>query len=185
MATTPEPREGATREPLVGSDPLGLTGTTPPDAPSRHPRPRILALLGEFFRMSRATAILLVAFVLIGLLYVLVRENPVVGFGPPAPVSSTPTAPATSGDEPTGEESTGEESTGTAEATTAPTGTTVPTGTTGATPTGAPTGTADGGTQQSAEPTATTVDPGAGGGDAGAGLRQEPQGAPGDEVPTG
>src|SRR5699024_3155151 len=40
-------------------DPLGLGGTPPPDAPSRSPKPRIVALLGEFFRMSRTTAILL------------------------------------------------------------------------------------------------------------------------------
>ncbi|WP_206474602.1 hypothetical protein [Dietzia sp. KRD202] len=63
-------------------DPLGLGGTPPPDAPSRSPTPRIVALLGEFFRMSRTTAILLGAFVLAGVLYLLVRDEPVVAFGP-------------------------------------------------------------------------------------------------------
>ncbi|GAA1737822.1 hypothetical protein SAMN06265174_10517 [Dietzia kunjamensis subsp. schimae] len=63
-------------------DPLGLGGTPPPDAPSRSPKPRIIALLGEFFRMSRTTAILLGAFVLAGVLYLLVRDEPVVAFGP-------------------------------------------------------------------------------------------------------
>ncbi|MEV8224165.1 hypothetical protein [Dietzia sp. Alg238-R159] len=63
-------------------DPLGLGGTPPPDAPSRSPKPRIVALLGEFFRMSRTTAILLGAFVLAGVLYLLVRDEPVVAFGP-------------------------------------------------------------------------------------------------------
>lgn len=77
---------------LERPDPLGLGGTTPPDAPSRRPRPRIVALLGEFFRMSRTTAILLISFVLAGVLYLLVREEPVVAFGPPPP--PTPTAPS-------------------------------------------------------------------------------------------
>lgn len=63
-------------------DPLGLGGTPPPDAPSRSPKPRIVAVLGEFFRMSRTTAILLGAFVLAGVLYLLVRDEPVVAFGP-------------------------------------------------------------------------------------------------------
>ena len=85
-------RDDTTREPLIGGDPLHLGGATDPDAPSRHPRPRILALLGEFLRMSRTSAILLVAFVLVGALYLLVREDPVVGFGP-GPATS-PTAPA-------------------------------------------------------------------------------------------
>src|SRR5699024_6592907 len=79
-------------------DPLGLGGTPPPDAPSRRPKPRFLALLGEFFRMSRTTAILLGAFVLAGALYLLVRDEPVVAFGPPAPPpTSAPAVP----DEPT------------------------------------------------------------------------------------
>ena len=63
-------------------DPLGLGGTPPPDAPSRRARPWIVALLVEFFRMSRTTAILLGAFVLAGVLYLLVRDEPVVAFGP-------------------------------------------------------------------------------------------------------
>lgn len=79
-------------------DPLGLGGTPPPDAPSRRPKPRFLALLGEFFRMSRTTAILLGVFVLAGALYLLVRDEPVVAFGPPAPpATSAPAVP----DEPT------------------------------------------------------------------------------------
>ena len=63
-------------------DPLGLGGTPPPDAPSRSLKPRIVALLGEFFRMSRTTAILLGAFVLASALYLVVRDEPVVAFGP-------------------------------------------------------------------------------------------------------
>ena len=78
------PTESTTaREPLVSGDPLGLGGTSDPDAPSRRPRPRIVSLLGEFFKMSRTTAGILIAFVLIGALYLLVREEPVVAFGPP------------------------------------------------------------------------------------------------------
>lgn len=73
------------KEPLVSGDPLGLGGTTEPDAPSRDPRPKIAALLGEFFKMSRTTAILLVAFVLLSVLYAVVKDEPVVGIGPPAP----------------------------------------------------------------------------------------------------
>lgn len=93
-------------------DPLGLGGTPPPDAPSRSPKPRIVALLGEFFRMSRTTAILLGAFVLAGVLYLLVRDEPVVAFGPqpaqdptgtsePAEPSSTPTDQTTETTAPT------------------------------------------------------------------------------------
>lgn len=132
-ADRPEGREPAAREPLVGSDPLGLGGTTAPDAPSRHPRPRILALLGEFFRMSRTTAVLLAAFLLVGALYLLVREDPVVGFGPP-PAAPEPTAPpvtdapTTATEEPTAP--------ATSPAATSPTGTGAPQ------PTRAPTGTA-------------------------------------------
>lgn len=70
-------------------DPLGLGGTTPPDAASRRPRPAVVELLIEFFKMSRTTAILLIAFVLAAALYLLVRENPVVAFGtPPRPASA-------------------------------------------------------------------------------------------------
>lgn len=93
-------------------DPLGLGGTPPPDAPSRSPKPRIVALIGEFFRMSRTTAILLGAFVLAGVLYLLVRDEPVVAFGPqpaqdptgtsePAEPSSTPTDQTTDTTAPT------------------------------------------------------------------------------------
>lgn len=96
-------------------DPLGLGGTPPPDAPSRSPKPRIVALLGEFFRMSRTTAILLGAFVLAGVLYLLVRDEPVVAFGPqpaqdptgtsepaePVDPSSTPTDQTTETTAPT------------------------------------------------------------------------------------
>ena len=96
-------------------DPLGLGGTPPPDAPSRSPKPRIVALLGEFFRMSRTTAILLGAFVLAGVLYLLVRDEPVVAFGPqpardttgtsepaePVDPSSTPTDQTTDTTAPT------------------------------------------------------------------------------------
>lgn len=141
------PREtAASREPLVGSDPLGLGGSTAPDAPSRKPKPRVLALLGEFFRMSRTTAVLLTAFVLVGALYLLVREDPVVNFGPPAP-GPEPTAPPVTEDAPT--EPTDEP--------TAPTGATTP---------GAPTGTGEAGATGTAVPTGT---PGTGDGTAGTG----------------
>lgn len=87
-----------TREPLISGDPLGLGGTTDPDAPSRRPRPKIVSLLGEFFRMSRTTAILLVAFVLFAMLYSLVKDQPVASFGTPPPQTDTaetePPAPA-------------------------------------------------------------------------------------------
>ncbi|MET3859322.1 hypothetical protein ABIE38_000219 [Dietzia sp. 2505] len=84
-----------TREPLISGDPLGLGGTTDPDAPSRRPRPKIVSLLGEFFRMSRTTAILLVAFVLIAILYSMVKTDPVVNLRPPgAPITAEEPAPA-------------------------------------------------------------------------------------------
>lgn len=73
-------------------DPLGLGGTPPPDAPSRRARPRIVALLVEFFRMSRTTAILLGAFVLAGALYLFVRDEPVVAFRPQPERESTGTS---------------------------------------------------------------------------------------------
>ena len=44
-------------------DPLGLGGTPPPDAPSRRPKPAIVALIGEFLSMSRTTAILLLSLI--------------------------------------------------------------------------------------------------------------------------
>jgi len=88
--------DDATRE---MPDPLGLGGTPPPGAPSRHPRPKVLSLLGEFFKMSRTTAVLLTAFVLASVVYLLVREDPVVGFAPTPPSSpaapSAPSEPAT------------------------------------------------------------------------------------------
>lgn len=88
--TTP----ATSREPLIGGDPLKIGGMTDPDAPSRRPQPKVVALLGEFFRMSRTTAVLLGAFFLAGALYLLVREEPVVAFGPtPAPVPVEPSAP--------------------------------------------------------------------------------------------
>lgn len=80
--------EGAVRE-----DPPGLGEMPEPDAPSRRPRPRVLALLGEFFRMSRTTAILLVAFVMLGSLYLVVRAEPVVQFGTPGSSEDAETAP--------------------------------------------------------------------------------------------
>ncbi|MBB1032701.1 hypothetical protein G6027_17890 [Dietzia sp. SLG310A2-38A2] len=88
--------EAATaREPLISGDPLGLGGTTDPDAPSRRPQPKIVSLLGEFFRMSRTTAILLVAFVLLGILYSMVKTDPVVNVRPPgAPITAEEPAPA-------------------------------------------------------------------------------------------
>lgn len=112
-------------------DPLGLGGTPPPDAPSRRAKPEIIALLGEFLRMSRTSAVLLGAFVLAGALYLLVREQPVVAFGPPAPpASSAPTEPVDPSPTPTEEA----------------TQTTVPTPTTSADPTATDT-----------RPTATTA----------------------------
>lgn len=83
---------GTAKEPLVSDDPLGLGGTSDPDDPSRRPRPRVLALLGEFFRMSRTTAVLLVAFVLLGGLYLLVKEDPVVNLRIPEPVPTEATS---------------------------------------------------------------------------------------------
>nr|WP_107755980.1 MULTISPECIES: hypothetical protein [unclassified Dietzia]AVZ38910.1 hypothetical protein CT688_04865 [Dietzia sp. JS16-p6b]MBB1029225.1 hypothetical protein [Dietzia sp. DQ11-38-2] len=147
--TTPDDRTPddtaatTTREPVITSDPLGLGGTTDPDAPSRRPRPKVLSLLGEFFSMSRTTAILLVTFVVVGILYSMVREQPVVAIRTPAPPPATttevePTAP-----------------TGTPTSTppTEPvTGTTVPTTTTPTAPTGVPTGTQAPGGQPTTSP---------------------------------
>ncbi|HMT48510.1 hypothetical protein [Dietzia sp. UBA5065] len=89
-------RDDTTGEPPVGRDRSNPGGTPDPDGRSRRPRPAILALAGEFLRMSRTTAVLLIAFVLTGALYLLVREQPVVGFGPapaPAPATTEPAPP--------------------------------------------------------------------------------------------
>ncbi|KAA0917080.1 hypothetical protein [Dietzia sp. ANT_WB102] len=87
------PSAGTTREPLISGDPLGLGKATSPDAPSRKARPKFISLLGEFFRMSRSTAILLVAFVVVGAVYLFVRDDPVVRVGTPSgPSTSEPTA---------------------------------------------------------------------------------------------
>lgn len=100
--------------PLITGDPLGLGKTPPPDAPSRKARPKIVALLGEFFRMSRATAILLIAFVVISALYLVVRENPVLQVRAPSgpatsestgTTSATPSGATSSGQTPTEETS--------------------------------------------------------------------------------
>lgn len=123
-------------------DPLGLGGTPPPDAPSRSPKPRIVALLGEFFRMSRTTAILLGAFVLAGVLYLLVRDEPVVAFGPqpaqdptgtsepaePVDPSSTPTDQTTETTAPTPSSSPTPTGTGSRTTSTTVTGETATTG---------------------------------------------------------
>ena len=76
------------------TDPLGLGGVPEADAPSRDPRPRPLALLGEFLRMSRNTAILLAAFVLVGALYLLVKDEPVVNIGTGTPAPTAPEGPS-------------------------------------------------------------------------------------------
>ncbi|MDX2356622.1 hypothetical protein [Dietzia sp. PP-33] len=78
-----------TRDLQVTGDPLGLGGTPDPDAPSRRPRPRIVSLLGEFFKMSRTTAILLVTFVLVAILYSMVKSEPVLSVRSPAPQATT------------------------------------------------------------------------------------------------
>lgn len=96
--TRTAPPTGASKEPLVSGDPLGLGGSPEPDAPSRRPRPRVWALAGEFLRMSRTTAILLASFVVIGAVYLMIRDDPVATFGPPMP---SPTV-ATEGPSPTG-----------------------------------------------------------------------------------
>ena len=83
------PSAGTTREPLISGDPLGLGKTPSPDAPSREARPKIVSLLGEFFRMSRSTAILLVAFVVVGAVYLVVRDDPVVRVGSPSGPSTS------------------------------------------------------------------------------------------------
>lgn len=148
VAGTPVEATTGTDEATAGrTDPLGLVGTPPPDAPSRRPRPKLVSLLGEFFRMSRTTAILLGAFVLAGALYLLVREQPVVAFGPPAPpASSEPPAPVESSPPPSGTP-------------------TEATGTTGATPTTTPevTGTEAPATATTDPDGAATTSPGAAG----------------------
>lgn len=135
-------------ESLIGGDPLGLGGTTDPDAPSQHPRPKFVSLVVEFFKMSRTTAALLVAFVLLGALYLTVKQDPVVGIGTPSDrpttTETTPEQPAeqTPDDEvPTGGTDTEDPS---------------PVPTTGPTPTTAPPPGQQGRT--TADPTAT-VDP--------------------------
>lgn len=94
------PSAAEPKEPLISGDPLGLGGETAPDAPSRRPKPKLLSLAGEFLRMSRTTAIILTTFVLVGALYLLVKDDPAVNLGPrePAvPVETTPTPDTTAG----------------------------------------------------------------------------------------
>ncbi|MDV8000827.1 hypothetical protein [Rhodococcus sp. IEGM 1408] len=84
LAREGEPTTSTTPpQPVVSGDPLGLLGMPEPDAPSRRPRPKIVSLLGEFFKMSRTTAILLVTFVLVSILYSMVKDAPVLRVGPP------------------------------------------------------------------------------------------------------
>lgn len=52
----------------------------------RRSRPEALSILIEFAKMSRTSAILLIAFLLTAALYMVVRQDPVVAFGsPPGP----------------------------------------------------------------------------------------------------
>lgn len=88
-AAAPTSAAGAPKEPLVSGDPLGFGGTSDPDAPSRRPKPKLLSLAGEFLRMSRTTMILLAAFMLVGALYLLVKDEPVVNLGPRQPAVPT------------------------------------------------------------------------------------------------
>lgn len=75
------------------TDPLGLGAVPDADAPSREPQPRRLALLGEFLRMSRTSAILLGVFVLVSALYLLVKDDPVVNINPARPAPTEPADP--------------------------------------------------------------------------------------------
>ena len=145
--TTPDrqgpPRDGGTstepttaQMPPAGGDLLGVGGMPDPDAPSRRPRPKIVSLLAEFLKMSRTTAILLGMFVLVGALYSIAKEEPVVAVrtphppvatetGTPAPTepTATPTEPATGTTVPTATPQTSPPVTGT----TTPQGQQVPT----------------------------------------------------------
>lgn len=74
---------------------------------SARERHEALSLIIEFFKMSRTTAVLLIAFVLTAALYMLVRQDPVVAFNsPPRPDTSQtdPTETGTSGTDTTGTE---------------------------------------------------------------------------------
>lgn len=151
------------------TDPLGLGGVPDVDAPSRKPQPRRLALLGEFLRMSRTTAILLGVFVLVSALYLLVKDDPVVNFNPGPPA---PTEPA----DPTGPEESTTTATDDATDTSEPTPTTDPDST---------------GTTDSTVPT-TEDDSGTTPGRGGVQLTESPAqsspagpGAPGQAEPTG
>lgn len=67
---------------------------------SSGPWSQMLELVVEFVKMSRTTAILLIAFVLTLALYMLVRQDPVVAFNAPPRADTTPTdsaEPGTSG----------------------------------------------------------------------------------------
>lgn len=54
-------------------------------------RPEALSLFLEFIKMSRTSAILLIAFVLTAALYMFVRQDPVVAFGSPPRADSSQT----------------------------------------------------------------------------------------------
>lgn len=69
-------------------------------------RSEVLSLIIEFFKMSRTTAVLLIAFVLTAALYMLVRQDPVVAF-------NSPPRPDTSQTDPTGTGTTDTDTSGT------------------------------------------------------------------------
>lgn len=124
-------RHGAGRD--AKSDDTNAVGETSPSA-----RAEALSLVVEFFKMSRTTMILLIAFVLTLALYMLVREDPVVAFGSPPRSGPTPSETTDTRTSTTDGPSTAEQSTEPT-ATTEPSGSETPTDTS-ATETSVPAG---------------------------------------------
>lgn len=136
-------RERLRQEQAEGEQPAASARRTLPRIPLRGGE--LVALIREFFHMSKSSAVLVVAFLLVLLLYSWVRDEPVIGRSPapePAITSELPTEPAPTEDPATATESsatepsaTGPAATESAPTTTAATGlpetstaTTVPTG---------------------------------------------------------
>lgn len=82
---------GAHEAPSTGDSSKKPTSHRAPREDSRRERSEALSLIIEFFRMSRTTAIILVAFVLISALYMFVRQDPVVAFNSPPRSDSSQT----------------------------------------------------------------------------------------------
>lgn len=108
MAEKPdhEAAAGVEENPGTAEDPTEVATHRRSRSASAEKRSEALSLIIEFFKMSRTTAVLLIAFVLTAALYMLVRQDPVVAF-------NAPPRPDTSQTDPTGTGTTDTDTSGT------------------------------------------------------------------------